>query len=159
MSRWRSLFAVAALAPGLAAAADPAMLELIMPDARAVMEINLDRILSSPFGQAMSTQMRGELAAFRPAWQDSASGFASLEWGHYAQEVIFASGAPPAPGRPAPTLMVVRGMIDPVWIESLNAFSGAKSNFMGVPMLSSGGGAVVAFLEGSIAVIGQHGQM
>lgn len=156
MACWRSLCAVAAFLPGLAAAADPAMLELIMPDARAVMEINLDRLAAAPIGQNMSAQMKAEFANFRPNWQDPTTGNSSLDWSRYAQEVIFASGAPPAPGRPSPSLVIVRGLVDPAWIESLAAFRGAKSSYLGVPILSSGAGnAVVAFLEGSIAVIGQ----
>ena len=155
MARWRNLFAVSAFLPGLAAAADSAMLELIMPDARVVMEINLDRIASSPLGRAMSEQTKAQLASFRPTWQDPQTGLGSLDWSRYAQEVVFAGGAPAGPGKPSPSLAVVRGLLDPAWIESLNAFRGAKSNYLGVPILSSGSGnAVVAFLDGSIAVIG-----
>ncbi|MGD0365099.1 MAG: hypothetical protein ABSC93_29815 [Bryobacteraceae bacterium] len=155
MADWRSLFAVAAFLPGLAAAADPAMLELIMPDARVVMEVNMDRIAASPIGQAMSPQMRAEVASFRPTWQEPEGGLGALDWSHYAQEVVFAGGAPPAPGKAAPSLVIVRGLLDPAWIESMSAFRGVKSDYLGVPILSSGNGMVVAFLEGSIAVIGQ----
>lgn len=156
MSCWHSLCAIAALLPGVAAAADPAMLELIMPDARAVMEVNLDRIAASPIGQAMSTQMKAQVSGFRPVWQDPSTSPVGLDWSRYAQEVIFASGAPTTPGKPAPSLTIVRGLIDPAWIESLGALRGAKSNYLGVPILSSSpSGPVVAFLEGSIAVIGQ----
>jgi hypothetical protein len=131
------------------------MLELIMPDARVVVEINMDRIVSSPMGQAMSPQMKAQLVNLRPAWQDPLSGLSGLDWNHYAQEVIFAGGAPASPGAQPPSLVIVRGLLDPAWIESLNAFSGVKSNYLGVPMLSSGkDSAVVAFLDGSIAVIG-----
>jgi hypothetical protein len=155
MANWSSLFAVAAFLPGLASAADPAMLELIMPDARVVMEINLDRIASSPIGQAMSPQVKGELSALLPTGQDQ-PGLGGLEWSRYAQEVVFAGGAPTGQGKPAPALVIVRGLLDPAWIESLNAFQGAKGNYLGVPTLSSDGGStVVAFLGGSIAVIGQ----
>lgn len=160
MASWRNLFAVAALLPGVVAAADPAMLELIMPDARAVMEVDLDRMASSPLGQAMSPQVKAEWASFRPSWQDSSSAIGGLDWSRYAQEVIFASGPPAAPGRPGPSLTIVRGLIDPAWIESLGALRGNKSSFLGVPILSSGqGNAVVAFLDGSIAVIGQAAEV
>jgi len=156
MASWCSLFAVAAFLPGVAAAADPAMLELIMPDARVIMEINLDRIAASPIGQAMSPQMKAELTSLRPTWQDPLPGPGNLDWGRFAQEVVFAGGAPAGPGKPSPSLVIVRGLLDPAWIESLNAFRGAKSNYLGVPMLASdSGSAVVAFLDGSIAVIGQ----
>ncbi len=155
MAIWRSLFAVAAILPGLAAAADPAMLELIMPDARVVVEIDMDRIVSSPMGQAMSPQMKAQLVNLRPAWQDPLSGLNGLDWNHYAQEVVFAGGTPAWPGAQPPSLVIVRGLLDPAWIESLNAFSGVKSNYLGVPMLSTGkDSTVVAFLDGSIAVIG-----
>ncbi len=100
--------------------------------------------------------MKTELASFRPNWQDPTTGSNGLDWSRYAQEVIFASGPPPAPGRLAPSLVIVHGLVDPAWIESLGALRGAKSNYLGVPILSTGtGGPVVAFLEGSIAVIGQ----
>jgi hypothetical protein len=156
MARWSSLSVVAVFLPALAAAADPAMLELVMPDARVVMEVNLDRIAASPIGQAMSDPMKAQLASFRATWQDPQTGLAGLDWSHYAQEVLFASGAPEAPGKPSPSLAIVRGLLDPAWIESLNAFRGVKTNYLGVPVLSSGpGNAVVAFLNGSIAVIGQ----
>jgi hypothetical protein len=144
---------MALFVPVMAAGADPAMLELIMPDARVVIEINLDRMVASPIGQAMSAQMKTELHNLRADWQQPLAGF-NLDWSHFAQEVIFAGGG--APGRESPSLVIVRGLLDPAWIESLNAFHGSKSTYMGVPILSSGGGnSVVAFLDGSIAVIGQ----
>ncbi|HXM41398.1 MAG TPA: hypothetical protein VN924_09105 [Bryobacteraceae bacterium] len=156
MASWRTLFAVAAFLPGVAAATDPAMLDLIMPDARVVMEINLDHIASSPIGQAMSPQMKAQLSSLRPTWQDPLPGLGTLDWTRFAQEVVFASGPPAGPGKPSPSLVIVRGLLDPALIESLNAFSGAKSNYLGVPLLSSSSGySVVAFLDGSIAVIGQ----
>jgi hypothetical protein len=100
--------------------------------------------------------MKAELASLRPTWQDPQAGLGGLDWSHYAQEVVFAGGAPAGPGKPSPSLVIVRGLLDPAWMESLNAFRGAKSNYLGVPILSSGNGtSVVAFLDGSIAVIGQ----
>ena len=156
MASWHSLFAVAALLPGAAAAADPAMLELIMPDARVVLEINLEHISSSPIGQALSPQMKAQLSSLRPSWQDPMPGLGTLDWTRFAREVIFASGPPAGSGKPSPSLVIVRGLLDPALIESVNAFSGAKSSYMGVPLLSSASGySVVAFLNGSIAVIGQ----
>ena len=156
MSSWRSLFAVAAFLPGVAAAADPAMLELIMPDARFVLEINLDRIASSPLGQAMTPQMKGQLAALKPAWQDPLMGLGGLDWARYSQEIVFAGGAPAAPGQPSPSLVIVRGLLDPAWLESLSALQGAKGTYLGVPTLSADSGhSLLAFLGGSISVIGQ----
>ncbi len=153
MASWRTVFVFAAFLPGLAAAADPAMLELVMPDARAVTEIDLDRIVASPIGQAVSAQLKSQLDNMKADWQQPLASFNGLDWSHYAQEVVIASVG--GPGKDSPTLVIVRGLLDPAWIESLNAFRGAKSSYMGVPMLSSGSGSVVAFLDGSIAVAGR----
>lgn len=147
------IIACAACLPALAAAADPAMIELVMPDARVVMEINLDRMAASPLGQTMSAEMKGEFQSLRPDWQQPLMTFGGLDWSHYAQEVLFASAG--NTGKDAPALIIVRGLLDPAWVESLNAFRGTKTAYMGVPMLVNGGGGVVAFLEGSIAVIGK----
>src|SRR5579862_82453 len=153
MANWRKLFIFTVLLPGLAAAADPAMLELIMPDARMVMEVNLDRIVASPIGQAMSDQMKAELQSLRGDWQQPLASLSGLDWNRFAQEVIFASAKP---GKDSASLVIVRGLLDPVWIDSLHAFRGKKGEYMGVPVLySSEGGSMVAFLDGSIAVIGQ----
>jgi hypothetical protein len=153
MASWRKLLVFSAFLPGLAAAADPAMLELIMPDAQVVMEVNLDRIASSPIGQAVTAQMKNELQNMRATWQQPLINFSELDWGKFAQEVIIASSRP---GKDAPTLAIVRGLLDPAWIESLQAFHGTKSDYQGVPLLSSTDGkGVIAFLDGGIAVIGQ----
>ncbi len=153
MASWRKLCVFAALLPGLAAAADQAMLELVMPDARVVMEINLDHIMASPIGQAMASQMKAQMDTVHAEWQQPLAGFTGIDWSHYAQEILFASTG--TQGKDSPTLVIVRGLLDPAWVESLNAFGGPKSSYMGVPLLSATtGNAVVAFLDGSIAVAG-----
>jgi len=126
MASWRTVFVFAAFLPGLAAAADPAMLELVMPDARAVTEIDLDRIVASPIGQAVSAQLKSQLDNMEADWQQPLASFNGLDWSHYAQEVVIASVG--GPGKDSPTLVIVRGLLDPAWIESLNAFRGAKSS-------------------------------
>lgn len=158
MASWRKLFIFVALLPGMAAAADPEMFQLIMPDARLVMEINLDRIVASPIGQTMSTELKGQLQSMRADWQQPLAGFSGLDWSHYAQEVVIATTG--GPGKQPPSLVIVRGLLDPAWVESLNAFRGPKSSYLGVPILSNeDGSTIVAFLNGSIAVIGQPGDV
>jgi hypothetical protein len=153
MPSWRKLFVFAAFLPGLAAAADPAMLDLIMPDARFVVDINVARLVSSPIGQAMSAQMKNEVQSLHPDWQQTMMGL-SIDWTRFAQEVVIAGTG--GAGKDAPALVIVRGLLDPAWIESLPAFRGAKSVYQGVPILSStNGNSVLAFVDGSIAVIGQ----
>ena len=151
-----SILSLAALLPVLANAADQAMLQLIMPDARVVLEINLDRLATSPIGQAMSPQLKAALSSMRPAVQDPQDGVGALDMSQFAQEVIFAGAPPSAPGKQAPSLIIVHGLLDPAWIESFGALNGAKSSYLGVPILSSGNGNAIAFLEGSISIIGRN---
>ena len=155
MTSLRKLFVFGVFLPGLAAAADSAMFELVMPDAKVVMEINVDRIVASPIGQAMSDQMKTQIQSMKTDWQQPLAGFNGLDWSHFAQEVLFASNGTQNSG-----LVIVRGLIDPAWVESLNTFRGTKASFMGVPILTSNGGtSVIAFIDGSIAVAGRDAEV
>ena len=153
MASWRKILVSAALLPTLAAAADPAMLELIMPDARFVMDINVARMASSPIGHSISAQMKDELQKGHPDLQQSMAALGSVDWTRYVQEVLLAGNG--QGGKEAPMLAIVRGQIDPAWIESFKGFQGAKSTYLGVPMVaSSKENTVIAFLDGSMAIAG-----
>jgi hypothetical protein len=159
----RNLLAVAALLPGLAAAADSSMTDLIMPDARVVMEVNVARILASPIGQAMAAQIKTELTAKQaqqselqkanPAWSQFV-GLAGTDWSQYVQEVVVAASGQT---KDVPTLLIVRGAMDHARTEVLKAYNGDASEYQGVPILASTGkgNAVIAFLDSSLVVIGQ----
>lgn len=157
MPSWRKLIVLALSLPVLAAAADPAMLELIMPDARFVMYVDVARLVSSPIGQALSGQIKSELLNLRPDVQQPLTSLSGVDWTRYTQEVIFAGTGQ---GKDAAGLAIVRGLLDPAWIESLHTLHGDKSTYLGVPIVSSGNGSsAAAFLEGSITVLGSLAQV
>ena len=158
----RNLLAVVTLLPGLAVAADPSMMDLLMPDARVVMEVNVARILASPVGQAMAAQMKtelkarqaqqGELQKADPAWSQIV-GLAGTDWSQFVQEAVVAAGGP---NKDASALLIVRGSMDRVRSEVLKSFSGDATEYQGVPILSDTGksNSAIAFLDSSLAVIG-----
>jgi len=157
---WRKLLALAAL-PALAAAADPDMMNLVMPDASTVMEINLAKIMASPIGGAirdgfhkgMATQLNTELAKAKPEFQAQLAMLGTIDWSKEVLDIVVARG----PGKPAPMLILVRSSLDLGRIQAMKEFSGAVTEFEGVRMLTSPKpeGGVFAFLDGSIVAIGQ----
>src|ERR1035441_10426694 len=58
MPVWCKLLALAAGLPGLAGAADPEKMHLVMPDASVVMEVNIAKIMASPIGLAWEEAVR-----------------------------------------------------------------------------------------------------
>ncbi len=151
MPDWRQVLICAAFLPGLAGAADRAMLELLMPDAQFVVDIQLARLAGSPIGQAVRTQARQQLQNVPSGWQAPMLDFSRVDWLQYTQEVIVAGKG--GQGKDAVALAVVRGHLDAARLESLHVLDGARSEYLGVTILSPRHGkAVVAFLDGSIAV-------
>jgi hypothetical protein len=161
---WRNLLAFTAL-PALAAAADPDMMNLVMPDAASVMEINIAKIMASPIGsamrdaahQGMTTQLNAELAKAKPQFQEQIAMLADIDWSQEVRDIVVARG----PGKQPPTLIIVRSSLDPARIQALKAFSGGTTEYEGVPILASakGGSGAIAFLDGSIVVLGQLGDV
>jgi hypothetical protein len=157
---WRNLLALTAL-PGLVAAADPEMMNLVMPDAAMVMEFNIGKIMASPIGSAMreavhkgiATQLKGELAKAKPRFQEQIAVLGNIDWSQEVQDIVIAGG----PGKHPPTLIVARSSFGPARIQALKAFTGGPIEYEGVPMLASAkpGDGVIAFLDNSIVVIGQ----
>jgi hypothetical protein len=160
VSLWRNLLILTAL-PGLAAAADPDMLNLVMPDASMVMEINLARIMASPAGSAMQdafhrgleTGLNGQLAKTKPQFAEQIALLGNIDWSRDVQDVLMASG----PGKHPAALIIVRSSIDLARIQALKAFSETATEYEGVPVLTSSkpGSAAIAFLDGSIVLAGQ----
>src|ERR1039457_6732706 len=85
MTLWCKLLALAAGLPGLAAAADPEMMNLVMPDASVVMEVNIAKIMASPIGSAMgeavhqgiAKQLKVELTKAKPQFQEQIAGLSA----------------------------------------------------------------------------------
>ena len=161
MTLWCKLLALAAGLPGLAAAADPEMMNLVMPDASVVMEVNIAKIMASPIGSAMgeavhqgiAKQLKVELTKAKPQFQEQIAGLSNIDWSREVRDIVIASG----PGKPAPMLTIVRTSLDPARIQALAEFTGDATEYEGVRILASSkpGNGVIAFLDNSIVVIGQ----
>src|ERR1017187_128527 len=161
MTLWCKLLALAAGLPGLAAAADPEMMNLVMPDASVVMEVNIAKIMASPIGSAMgeavhqgiAKQLKVELTKAKPQFQEQIAGLSNIDWSREVRDIVIASG----PGKPAPMLTIVRTSLDPARIQALTEFTGDTTEYEGVRILASSkpGNGVIAFLDNSIVVIGQ----
>lgn len=155
------VLALAAGLPALAAAADPEMMNLVMPDATVVMEVNLAKIVASPIGaslgeaihQGMAQRLKVELVKAKPQFQEQIAGLSEIDWSSEVKDVVVAGG----PGKSPSMLMIVRSSLDAARIQSLKAFTGETTEFEGVTMLTSSkpGNGVIAFLDHSIVLIGQ----
>ena len=160
MTVLRNLLALIAVA-GLAAAADPNMMNLVMPDASMVMEVNLSNIMASPIGSAMrdavhqgvATQLNAQAVKTQPQFQELIAGLTHIDWSREVRDIVIASG----PGAPRPVIMLVRTSLDPARIQAVKGFSGEASEYEGVPILASAkpGNMAFAFLDGGIVAIGQ----
>lgn len=161
MTVWRRVLIAAAGLPALAAAADPEMMNLVMPDASMVMEINVSRIMTSQVGlairegiqQGMAAQLKGELAKSKPEMRESLAILGEIDWTRQVQDIVVAGGL----RKGGPMLVIVRSSLDPVWLQALPGYSGNRTEYEGVPILSSAKSAdgVLAFLNHSIVLAGQ----
>lgn len=144
-------FALAILSfPALAA--DPALLNLVMPDAKVVMGIDVVRAKTSPFGQMLLAEMDSKGNTLSEL--TSATGFDPRR---DLSEVVFASNEASTPrGRHASGLIVARGNFDANRIRGFALQQGfAPANHSGVEIYSkTGDNASFAFLDNGIAVAG-----
>jgi hypothetical protein len=142
--------AVAALLPGLVSAADPALLNLIMPEARGVAEIDVARMVASPLGQSIAA----ELARNQGRWQSQVN-WPAFDVSQYVQDVVVAIGA--GSGKDTDVLLLIRGSLPPELRGSMEAHNGRPIEYQGVRIIPSaqGGNGVMAFLDDSLVVAGQ----
>jgi len=132
-----------------ASAADPQLLKLLMPDARVVSGIDVNRIKGTPFGQFFLAQLPAGDASFNQFVD--LTGFDPRRDIH---EVLMAS-----PGDPAKKagLLVARGNFDSARVLALVKAQGqAVENYQGVSIIAGGHGPgqALAFLDNSVAVAG-----
>jgi hypothetical protein len=147
--------------PVAAAAANPEMMSLVMPDASTVMEINVSRIAASPFGatvkeafhQGMAAQMKAQLAKTKSPMQDQLAMLGDIDWSQEVQDILVARG----PGKHPATLVLVKTALDLERLKSFQGFSGEATVYDGVPILSSTKpeNGAIAFLGDSIVAAGQ----
>ena len=138
----------------VASAADPQLLKLVMPDAKVVSGIDIDKVMLTPFGQFFLNQLPAPDNGFQEFI--AATGFDPRRDIH---EILMAS--PGDPGKKT-GLLLVRGDFDAARILSLFTSMGKTPEmYQGVAILSGGspkkGHAIseaFAFLDKSIAIAG-----
>jgi hypothetical protein len=138
----------------IAGAADPSLLNLVMPDAKVLVGANVSKILATPIAKEISSQIQGGNPLLQKFLQQS--GFDPTR---DLQEIMIASTGQ---GRNPPTLVLVRGTFD---VAKFSAFvsSGDKRavNYEGVTImrnLEQTDGAM-AFLNSSMAIGGDLDQV
>ncbi len=114
------------------AAADPALMKLVMPEARVLAGFNISQGLASPLGQFVLSQMPPDTADFQKFI--TVTGFDPR---HNLREVLIA--APGGPSQKQAGLVLVRGSFDAGRAVALAKQHGAGvSYYKGVPILSGG---------------------
>jgi hypothetical protein len=152
MNMKASIFTAAPLAiifAGLLPAADPQLLNLVMPDAKVMAGVNVDQAKTSPFGQYVLVQMQAQDQHIQQIV--TLTGFDPTRDLH---ELLMASngGQPHGAG-----LVLARGSFDTVKLLAAAQAGGATpQTYDGVTMLTDPKGAnAVAFLNnGTVAVAG-----
>lgn len=145
----RNSFLALFAAASWAAAADPALVRLIMPDARVVSGIQVDQSKVSPFGRYLLSQFK-EDQQFRDFVANT--GFDPRQ---DVQEILIASTGVQQKGGPG--LVLVRGRFDTARILVQAKQHGATATmYQGVDVITDGSEKWVAFPEPSLAVVGDQ---
>ena len=153
MASTRKLLGISLACSAIACAADSALLNLVMPDARVLAGINIERVLASP----LSKQLASQIQSAPPEIQQilATTGFDPTR---DLKEVLIASTAR---GQNAPTLVMVRGSFD---VAKFSSFAGGQAfaDYEGVPILThptNKSSGVLAFLGNTIAIGGDLEQV
>jgi len=112
-----------------ACAADPTLLNLVMPDAKVAFGVNVEKIVASPIGQQLGSQIRQAPPELQQIFQ--VTGFDPTR---DLKEVLIASTGQ---GQNAPTIILARGTFD---IAKLSAFALSSGRppivYEGVPIMT-----------------------
>ena len=153
MIRTKTVLAVLLSAAASAmAGVDPALLNLVMPDAQALMGLEVQQAQKSPFGQYMLSQAQSSNADFNKFV--TATGFDPR---HDLTEVLAATPNNPTAAKGS-LLVLGRGTFQP---EKLNGAAtlagGTVSTYRGIMMVGSskdGNQGAMAFLDSTTVVVG-----
>lgn len=149
MKSWM-ISAAVLIAPcaGLLEAADPQLLNLVMPDAKILAGVNVDQAKSSPFGQFVITQVEAQDPNFQVFVAET--GFDPTK--DLDELLVAANGA----GKTASHLTLARGTFNADSIDAAAYAAGATSEvYNGVTIVeNSKHGNGFAFLSGTLAVAG-----
>jgi len=146
----------AALVQSVALAADPSLLSLVMPDAKVIAGVRVDRAKNSPFGMYVLTHLQLDDPDFLKFV--AATGFDPRR---DVREVLVASNS--LEYDPSHWLVLAKGTFNPDRIEGLAQANGGtvvKHHGIGILSANSGNGdlttvqGAIAFLDSSTAVMG-----
>ena len=111
-------------------AADPTLLDLVMPDARVLAGVNVERILASPFGKEISSQIQTGSPELRQLVEQT--GFNPAR---DLKELLVATSGE---GQKPPALFLVRGSFDAAKFSALLAGAqGTRENFEGIEIVTN----------------------
>ena len=130
-------------------AADPSLLELVMPDARVMIGVNVEKILASPFGQQISSQLQTGSPELRQLVEQT-----GFNPSRDLKELLVATSGE---GQKPPALFLVRGSFDAEKLGSLLAGPrGSRENFEGVEIVTnpSQKGSSVALPDNTLLIGG-----
>jgi len=150
----RKLLSVSVAFSAVACAADPALLNLVMPDARIFAGVNVERILASPIGKQIDSQMADEAPQLQQFF--NATGF---DFRRDLKEILIAGTAQ---GQNGAGLILVRGSFDAAKLGAFLSNSGQKTiQYEGVDILSNPAqkSGSLALLDNDIAVAGELDQV
>ena len=149
MPAWRKCTLVLLLAASVVSAADPALLRLVMPEAKVISGANVSQFVTSPLGRFLLAQLQSSEPDLRSFIQ--ATGFDPLR---DVNEVLMASAADPKEKR---GVLLARGVFDPSRIAAFAKQSGTvvqSYNGVQVMMGKQKTEPWIAFLDASTAVVG-----
>jgi hypothetical protein len=149
------LAAVLLTATAAPAAVDPALLDLVMPDAQVLAGMQVQQSLASPFGQYFLTQLPDN---------DGVTKFAAatgLDMRRDVREILAASvGGTLRAGNVNTGLILVRGTFQPGRIAALAALAGSsvtpREGVVVITPPQNAAGTSFAFLDASTLVIGDR---
>ena len=150
----RKLLSVSLVFSALACAADPALLNLVMPEARIFAGVNVERILASPIGKQIDSKIQEQSPQLQQIF--NATGF---DLRRDLKEILIAGTAK---GQNGAAVILVRGTFDAVKLSAFTRSSGQKAvPYEGVEILSnpSQKSGSLALLDNSIAVAGDLDQV
>jgi hypothetical protein len=150
----RKLLSVSLAFSALACAADPTLLNLVMPGARVFAGVNVERILASPIGKEIDSKIREAAPQFQEILNQT-----GFDPRRDLKEILIAATAQ---GQNGPSLFLVRGSFDAAKLVAYVASSGhTPINYEGVPILSNPAQKYgsVALLDNGIAVAGELDQV
>jgi hypothetical protein len=135
----------------LSAAVDPGLLDLVPPDTKVLIGVQVEQALQSSFGQFVMTRFQQNDAMMQFI---AATGF---DFRHDMREILIAGDGNISGGRGS-SVVFIRGRFQPGKIMSLAALSGATSlNYSGIAILSAPGSGPAnsgAFLDPDTLIFG-----